>query len=65
MIHREKMRLSAVAATTATLVPVDGERAMPDFADTVASVVVTFTNARDDKFFDVTNRRYRITIERE
>jgi len=55
---------SAVAATTATLVPQTGQDRGGDFADLVTNIVITFTNARDDQFFDVTNREYEIVIRR-
>jgi hypothetical protein len=35
-----------------------------DLADTLTNIVLTFTTARDDKFFDVTNREYVVTIKR-
>jgi len=58
-----RFKMSAVAATTATLVPVDGENTKGDFADSVASVLVTFTNARDSRVFDIVNRQIIVSLE--
>jgi hypothetical protein len=57
-------KASAVAATTATLIPQLGSGVKGDLADTLTNIVLTFTTARDDKFFDVTNREYVVTIKR-
>ena len=58
-----KFRISAVAATTATLVPADGEQTKGDFSDSIASVLVTFTNARDSRVFDIVNRQIIVSLE--
>jgi len=56
---------SAVAATTATLTPIPGAGSgKGDLADTVATVVVTFTTARDTIMFDVASREYEVIIRR-
>jgi len=57
-------KASAHAATTATLIPQTSQEFKGDMADTIADIVVTFTSARDDKFFDVLNREYEVTIRR-
>lgn len=44
-------RCSAVAATTATLVPRVGENKKKGMTDDVASVVITFAAARDTQMF--------------
>jgi hypothetical protein len=62
-IDRLRMRASAQDGTTVTLVPVDGEKTVPDIASDISQIVVTM-GARDTKFFDITNRRYRVTIEK-
>jgi hypothetical protein len=62
-IDRLRMRVSAQDATTVTLVPVAGEKVVPDVSGEITQVVLTFV-ARDDKYFDVTNRRFRLTLEK-
>lgn len=62
---RGRFYVSAQDATSATLTPVAGEKATPDFADVITSIVVTFTTARDAKFFDVTNRKFDVVIEKK
>jgi len=57
-------KVSAVAATTATLNPQLGSGPKGDMCDTVASILITFTAARDTNMFDVTNREYEVTIRR-
>jgi hypothetical protein len=58
-------KMTAQAATTATLTPlVRSNLGKGDLADTVATVVVTFTTARDTVFFAELNREYVVTIQR-
>jgi hypothetical protein len=64
MEKRGAYKVSAVAATTATLVPQTSQDVAGDFADKVTNIVITFTNARDSQFFDVTNREYEVIIRR-
>lgn len=62
-IDRLRMRVSAQDGTTVTLVPVAGEKIVPDISGEITQAVLTFA-ARDTKYFDVVNRRFRITIEK-
>ncbi len=64
MEYNKKMRCSAVAATTATLVPATDDNLKGDLSDTIVNVVVTFTTARDTNMFDVTNRNFQVRINR-
>lgn len=64
MEKRMVMKASSLAATTATLVPQTGADVKGDFADVLTNIVLTFTNARDANFFDVTNREYEVIIRR-
>lgn len=64
MESNRRYKVSAQDATTVTLVPQTGEVTKNDFADSIASIVITFTSARDDKWFDILNREFGITISR-
>lgn len=64
MESKATYKASALAATTATLVPQLGSGVKGDLADLLTNIVLTFTTARDDKFFDVTNREYEVIIRR-
>lgn len=60
-----RLKTSSQDATSATLAPVAGHDAKGGaLADTVATVVVTFTNARDSKFFSEANREFEVIIRR-
>jgi hypothetical protein len=60
-----QMRASAVAATTATLVPLVGTNARGGtLADTVTQAVLTFTTARDTKFFGGVDDRFQVVISK-
>lgn len=61
----QRMRVSAQDATTATLVPVDGETSVPDTSDKITQIVVTFAAARDTQLFDVTNRQFDVALEKK
>jgi len=57
-------RVSAQDATTVTLLPVAGDKTVPDLADNITQIVVTFT-ARDSKYFDIVNRVFNIDFEKK
>ena len=63
-VIRDRFRVSAQDATTVTLQPVAGTTSVPDLADKVSQIVITFTNARDAKFFDIVERVFEIKIEK-
>lgn len=63
-IVRDQFKVSAQDATTVTLVPVAGGTTVPDLADKVSQIVITFTNARDAKYFDIVNRVFELQIEK-
>ena len=62
-IDRLRMRVSAQDGTTVTLVPVTGEKTVPDLSDNITQIVITM-GARDTKYFDVTNRHFRVTLDK-
>lgn len=62
-IDRLRMRASAQDGTTVTLVPTAGEKTAPDIASDITQIVITM-GARDTKYFDIVERRYRVTIEK-
>ena len=63
-IWRDHFNVSAQDATTVTLQPVAGTTSVPDLADKVSQIVITFTNARDAKFFDIVNRIFELSLEK-
>ena len=63
-IVRDRFRVSAQDGTTVTLQPVVGSTTVPDLADKISQIVLTFTNARDTKFFDIVERVFDIEIEK-
>ena len=63
-VTRDRYRVSAQDATTVTLSPVVGVTSVPDLADKISQIVITFTNARDAKFFDIVERVFEIKIEK-
>jgi len=63
-IWRDRFNVSAQDATTVTLQPVAGTTSVPDLADKVSQIVITFTNARDAKFFDIVNRIFELSLEK-
>lgn len=62
--HQGKYRINAQDATSVTLQPVAGVSSAGDYADKIASIVITFTNARDTGEFDVTNRQFMFSLEK-
>ena len=63
-MYQRRFKVSALAGTTATLVPADGEQTKGDFADTISNIVVTFANARDAQIFDIVNRGFLVSIQK-
>lgn len=63
-IDRLRMRVSAQDATTVTLVPVAGEKTVPDIASDITQIVITM-GARDTKYFDIVERRFTISLEKQ
>lgn len=63
-VVRDRFRVSAQDATTVTLQPVVGTTTVPDLADKISQIVITFANARDAKFFDIVERVFEIKIEK-
>lgn len=63
-VIRDRYRVNAQDATTVTLQPVAGTTSVPDLADKISQIVITFTNARDTKVFDIVERVFEIKIEK-
>jgi hypothetical protein len=63
-VTRDRYRVSAQDATSVTLLPVVGSTSVPDLADKISQIVITFTTARDTKFFDIVERVFEIEIEK-
>ena len=62
--HVARYKVTAIAGTTVTLQPQAGETSVPEYADKVSQIVLTFATATDTKEFDVTNREFRVEIQR-
>ena len=63
--NKSRYRVSAQNATTATLLPVTGEKTVPDMADNISQIVITWANARDTIMFDIVERQFDIEINRK
>ena len=63
-MYQRRFKISAQDATSATLVPAVGEVTKGDFSDSIATVVVTFSNARDAQIFDIVNRGFLVSIQK-
>ena len=63
-VWRDRFRVSAQDATTVTLQPVPGTTSVPDLADKISQIVITFTNARDTKYYDIVERIFEIESEK-
>lgn len=61
--HTGKYKVSAQDGTTVTLQPALGVSSKGDYADKITQIVLTFT-ARDTVEFDVTNREFTVSIEK-